>query len=123
MSITAVRRNKGRPLITIAGVADAEAAEAYTTAELLIARADVVLAEGEYLDDDLIACHVVDAAGADRGRVVDVLHYPAQDFLVVGPAKALVPLVSAFIRVVDIAGKTIHVDVPPGLLDGDATEA
>jgi 16S rRNA processing protein RimM len=122
VTIDGVRRQKGRPLIRVAGVDDATAAAALVGAQLSIARDDAPLAEGEYFDDDLIGCRLLDERDRERGRVVDVVHYPNQDVLVVGPARALVPLVRAFVVAVDVARKEIRVNVPAGLLDPAAAE-
>jgi ribosomal 30S subunit maturation factor RimM len=51
-----------------------------------------------------------------------VLHYPNQDLLVIGPARAMLPLAAAFIANVDIARKEIRVSVPEGLLDPSAAD-
>jgi 16S rRNA processing protein RimM len=90
---------------------------------VLLARADVALHENEYFDADLLGCRVIDAAGRDHGAVVDVAHYPSQDMLFVGSRRAMLPLVGAFVRAIDLAGRRIEVDVPPGLLDGEPEEA
>ncbi len=124
VTIAGVRRHKGRPLIRLAGIDDANAGIALTGAQLSIARSDAPLGADEYFADDLIGCRLVDAAGNARGVVADVAHYPHQDVLVVGPQRAMVPLVRAFIVAVDVARKEIRVDVPAGLLDpADAEEA
>ncbi len=124
VAVAGVRVHKGRPLLRLEGIADATAAEALVGAQVWIARDDAPLGEGEYFDDDLIGCALVDPDGVARGVVVDVAHYPAQDMLVVGATRAFVPLVGAFVRRIDVAAKTIHVDVPPGLLDpADAVDA
>lgn len=122
VTIDAVRRQKGRPLIHLAGINDANAATALVGARLSIARADAPLGEGEYFDDDLIGCRLVDETQRERGTVVDVVHYPNQDVLVVGEERALVPLVRAFVVAVDVARKEIRVNVPPGLLDPAAAD-
>lgn len=122
-TVAAVRRQKGRPLIRLAGIDDANAAQAVVGARLTIAPGDAALGAGEYFDADLIGCRIVDADGRDRGAVVDVVHHPNQDLLAVGAGRALVPLVAAFIAGVDVARREIRVTVPPGLLDGGAEEA
>ncbi len=122
VTIAGVRRHKGRPLIRLAGIDDANAAATLTGAQLSIARSDAPLGEGEYFADDLIGCRLIDPAGVERGIVAGVTHYPHQDVLVVGPQRALVPLVRAFIVAVDIARKEIRVDVPDGLLDPAAAD-
>ena len=116
-TITTVRRHKGRPLVRIDDIADATAAAALGHADVLIARDDAPLDEDEYFDADLIGCRLIDDAGCDRGEVVHVAHYPAQDMLVIGRERVLLPLVRAFVARVDVGRKEIHVTVPPGLLD------
>lgn len=120
--VRTVRRHQGRPLVTFDDVADATAAGTLVHADMLLERADVVLAPGEYLDADLLGCRIVDPDGRDRGAVVDVLHYPGSDMLIVGPQRAMLPLVAAFVQRIDVAGRTIAVDVPPGLLDVEEAE-
>jgi 16S rRNA processing protein RimM len=117
VEIAAVRHHKGRPLLRIRGVDDATAAEALGRPDVLIARSDAPLADGEFYDDDLVGCQVIDQDARACGAVVDVLHYPAQDMLVVGAARMLLPLVRAFVERIDVDAREIHVNAPPGLLD------
>jgi 16S rRNA processing protein RimM len=91
-------------------------------ASVTIGRDDAPLGEREYFDEDLVGCRLLDEGGVERGVVVDVLHYPNQDLLVIGPARAMLPLVAAFIAAVDVARKEIHVTVPVGLLDPAAAD-
>jgi 16S rRNA processing protein RimM len=124
VTVAGVRRQKDRPLIRLTGIDDADAAEALIGAQMTIARSDAPLGAGEYFDEDLVGCRLLDEAGVERGVVVDVLHYPNQDLLVVGPARAMLPLVAAFIAAVDVDRKEIRVSVPAGLLDpANAEEA
>jgi 16S rRNA processing protein RimM len=122
VTIAAVRRQKDRPLIRIVGIDDADAAQALVGAQLTVAREDAPLGAGEYFDEDLVGCRLLDEDGIERGVVVEVLHYPNQDLLVVGAARALLPLVAAFIASVDVARKEIRVTVPAGLLDPSAAD-
>jgi 16S rRNA processing protein RimM len=122
LRVRTMRLHKGRPLATFDGFDDATAAEALTGATLVLARADVKLHAGEHLDVDLVGCMLVDGAGRDAGRVVAVEHYPAQDMLVVGDQRALVPMVAAFVKRIDTAAKRIDVEIPPGLLDSAEAE-
>jgi ribosomal 30S subunit maturation factor RimM len=44
--------------------------------------------------------------------------------LLVGPGRAMLPLVRAFVRSIDLTSRRIVVDVPAGLIDpADAAEA
>ncbi len=111
------RMHKGRPLAAFDGFDDVNAAEQLVGATLGLEREAVHLEPGEFLDADLIGCTLVDLDAAPVGRVVGVEHYPSQDMLVIGPRRALVPMVGAFVRSIDVREKRIVVDLPAGLLD------
>jgi 16S rRNA processing protein RimM len=70
--------------------------------------------EGEYYWVDLIGCEVVGAAGDRIGEVAGLEEGPAHDWLSVRRADGefLLPMVSEFIREVDIARRRV-VAVPP----------
>jgi len=130
LRVRALRRHQGRPLVSFDGVDDATSAQALVGAMLAIDRDDVSLGDGEYFDDDLVGCALVDGAGAVLAEVVAVEHYPAQDVVVValprdgGAGRAMVPLVRAFVKSVDVRARRISVELPPGLLDSqEADEA
>ncbi len=74
------------------------------------------LGPDEYLDADLIGLRLLDEKGTELARVVGVEHYPAQDCLVVEPGRALVPLVKAFIKRIDVDDGVIVTELPEGLL-------
>lgn len=111
-----MRRHKGRLLVRIDGIDDATAAAALAQALLSAPRAAIELAEGEYLDDDLVGCAVVGCDGRAYGRVDRVEHYPASDMLVVGGG-AMIPMVRAIVVEIDVPGRRICIDPPAGLLD------
>ncbi|MDP9024542.1 MAG: ribosome maturation factor RimM [Candidatus Eremiobacteraeota bacterium] len=117
--IGAIREHKGRLLITLQGVPDATAADAYANSVLFAERDRIELEPGEYLDVDLAGCVVSDERGRVYGPVERVEHFPASDMLIVGGR--MLPMVKAFILSIDMAEKTIVVRVPSGLLD-DETE-
>jgi len=111
------RRHHAKIVLAFDGVDTPEAARALAGAQLVVDAADVPLGPGEYLDADLIGLRLLDERGADRGYVVaSVAHYPAQDCLVVEPGGALVPLVKAFVREIDLRARTIALELPDGLL-------
>lgn len=131
LRIRALRLHKGRPLVAFDGVEDANAAQALVGATLGIDRGAVALAKDEFFDEDLVGCALVDAGGTELGAVVAVEHYPAQDVLLIAARHArdetppaMVPLVRAFVKRVDVPAKRILVELPAGLLDSrDADEA
>lgn len=110
-----VRAHKGRLLVEIQGVEDADAAAAYAGAVLYAPRAQIVLGAGEYLDDDLIGCAVLGTDGRPYGTVERVEHYPSSDMLVVDGR--MVPMVGAIVREIDLDRRQIVVEPPAGLLD------
>ena len=119
--IESVREHKGRLLIALDEAPDATSAEKYIGATFFAPREALDVAEGEYLDVDLIGCNVVGASGTNYGKVSRVDHYPSNDMLIVG--KHMLPMVSAFIKNIDTANKAITVEVPPGLLDDDSVSS
>ncbi|HEY6235534.1 MAG TPA: ribosome maturation factor RimM [Candidatus Elarobacter sp.] len=127
LRVRTLRRHQGRPLVSFDGVGDATAAAVLVGAALAIDRGDVVLDSGEYFDDDLVGCALVDAAGVVLGDVAAVEHYPAQDVVIValaggGSRRAMVPLVRAFVKGVDVRARRISVELPAGLLDSQEAE-
>ena len=118
MHIESVREHKGRLLIALDEAPDATSAENYIGATFYASRDELDVAEGEYLDADLVGCNVIGTDGKQYGSVSRVEHYPASDMLIVG--KHMLPMVAAFIKNVDVANKAIAVEVPPGLLDDDS---
>ncbi len=110
------RRHHEKLLLAFEGIDTPEAARALAGAELYAERGDVELGPDEYLDADLVGLRLLDESGRELGRVVAVQHFPAQDCLVVGDARALVPLVKAFVRGIDLQAGTIVASLPDGLL-------
>ena len=93
------------------------AAQGYVGALLYAPREQVALADGEYLDDDLVGCAVCGADGTHYGNVERVEHYPASDMLVVDGR--MVPMVAAIVTrsTLICAERRIVIDPPEGLLD------
>jgi 16S rRNA processing protein RimM len=113
--LTSVRPHKNRLLIRLAGIDDANAAAEYVGSMLYAPRAAVALAEGEYLDDDLVGCAVLGTDGKAYGCVDRVEHYPSSDMLVVGAA--MIPMVRAIVSEIDLKHQRILIDPPAGLFD------
>ncbi len=122
VTLTAVRRHHGRWIVALAGVTDQEAARAFVGRELFVDAGSLELAEGEYLDADLVGLRIVDESGTLLGTVGRMHHYPAQDCIVLAEGGALIPMVQAFVRKIDVAAGEITVSLPPGLLDQSAAE-
>ena len=113
-------RDKDEWLLTLDGVATREAAEALRGRQVRLPRAAVPVAEGELLVADLVGCTVVDVAGATIGEVTGSFDSGAHEVLELRAPdgrELLLPLVDAFVKVIDTDGKRIVYDPPEGLLD------
>lgn len=114
VQVESVRPHKGRLLVRLRDVDGADQAAAYVGATLYAPRDVLDVAPDEYLDADLIGCAVELLDGSAVGAVESVLHYPASDMLVVNGA--MVPMVRAIVREVDLAHRRIVIDPPLDLL-------
>lgn len=117
LTISQLRAHKRALLARFENIASPSDAEELVGAHLWTARENAPLAEDEYFDDDLIGCRLVQAE-RPLGTVRAVRHYPAQDMLELENG-ALVPLVRAFVREIDVAAGIVRVDLPEGLVEGE----
>ena len=116
--------SSGAVLARIEGVDDRDAAEALKGTRLYVARDALPPAgEEEYYHGDLLGLPVERADGAAVGTVIAVHTVGAADALEIdrGPGRdtAVVPFTRAAVPMVDIAGRRIVIDPPPGLLDDE----
>ncbi len=118
LEITQARKHKRLFIVRLAEIATADDAERLVGAELWTARDNAALAGNEYLDDDLIGCAVLQGERT-IGSVRAVRHHSAQDMLELDGG-AFIPLVGAFVREIDVDARVIRVELPPGLVEGDA---
>jgi 16S rRNA processing protein RimM len=111
----------GAWVLKFAGVDSISAAERFRGADIWVpAEERGRLPEGEFFESDLIGCAVVDAAsGAQLGRVEawQACGGPPLLQMTVDGREVLVPFVPAVCREVDLAARTIRVELPEGLLD------
>jgi 16S rRNA processing protein RimM len=121
LTVGATRWHQSRLLVRFDEVPDRNAAELLRGLEL---RVDVAVSERpedpeEFYDHQLVGLRVVSPAGEALGELVDVLHLPMQDVLVVRRAERdrLVPFVSELVLDVDLDEGRVVVDQIPGLLD------
>ena len=127
LTIETARVHSGRWLLGFGGVTDRNGAEALQGRTLLlpaIAR-PAITDPDEFYDSDLTGLLARTPAGLELGRISDVVHGPAGDYLVVAvaspddrpPREQLVPFVSAIVPIVDVAAGSITIDAPEGLFD------
>ena len=116
----------GEWVLKFAGVDSISAAERFRGADLWIpAEQRGTLPEGEFFESDLIGCRLVDMhTGAELGSVegwqacADPMRVgPPLIQLTVDGREVLIPFVPAICREIDLAARTIRVELPEGLLD------
>lgn len=120
--------HKGKVVLKFVGVDSISAAELLRDAELVVPAAERVALEPDavYIGD-LLGCRVVDMHLPDHpcvGIVRDVLQQPETvDMLIVEAvdgSEYSVPFAKAYVVRIDLAGRRLEMDLPPGLLDVNA---
>ena len=125
LTVAASRWQNGRLVVAFEGVADRNAAELLRETLLQVDARTLPPPEDEdEFHDHVLRGMAADLVGGGRlGEVVDVLHLPHGDVLVVRRGdtggEVLVPFVKAMVPVVDVAARRLQVDPPEGLLDVD----
>lgn len=113
---------KGAVLVRIEGVDGRDAAEALKGVRLYVPRSSLPEPEEEeFYHADLIGLAVVDADGAELGRVRAVQDYGAGDLLEVELTSGrlvMLPFTREAVPEVDLAGGRVVANPPAGLLDG-----
>ncbi len=118
VEVKAARVHKSTVLLTLPGVNDMDAALALKGKEITLRRDDVELEEGDFFDEELIGCRVIDdATGDEIGTIRRVLSYPAhQVYEVRGAKEYLIPAVpDVFIASVDDDATEMRVHMMKGL--------
>lgn len=121
--MTAVRFQRGRPIVGFRGSETMDAAEAFVDAELRVpTEALHALPAGSFYRHDLIGCLVRTTGGRELGQVKDVEGTAAGSRLVVQSSggEVLIPMASEICVGIDVVGRAIVVDPPDGLLELNA---
>ena len=115
--VKAAHRSGGCAVFLLEGIGSAEEADGLRGAAVSLRRSDLPPAgEDEYYWVDLVGCEVADGEGRPLGVVAGVTEGPAHDWLVIrrGDGEALLPMIGAFVRRVDLAGRRITASPPEG---------
>lgn len=120
---TSLSRHGNTWLATIKGLADRTAAEKLRGTKLYVPREELPAIEEDdtYYHADLIGLSAQWPDGKPMGKVINVVNFGAGDLLDIKPAKGpsfYVPFTNAVVPQIDIAGGTMTVDPPHGLIDG-----
>ena len=121
VEVAASRVHKGRPLLTLTGVASRDEAEGLRGTLLCVPRAELPEPEGDeaYLAD-LLGAEVLLPDGSRVGRLDHVEEPAGQEVWAIRTddgREILFPAQAEFIRSFDVAGRRVCIDPPPGLLD------
>ncbi len=121
VEIAAAWAHKGDWVLKFVGTDSIDAAERFRRADLWVSLPNRgTLPEGEFFQADLVGCTVTEAAtGKHLGVVAGWQQYggpPLMEVSVDG-REVLIPFVGSICRHIDLAARTITVEVPEGLLD------
>ena len=113
--------HKSNWVLKLENVNSIDAAQRFAGAEIWVPLADRgSLPQGEFFQSDLIGCTVTDAStGRALGAVKALERYGGPPLMQVNVdgRQALIPFVDSICRNVDLAARTITVELPEGLLD------
>jgi len=125
LTVAAVRPHSGKLLVTFDEVPDRTAAEQLHGAvlEVEVDPADAPDEDDAFYDHQLVGLRVL-VDGTERGTVLEVLHLPAHDslLLAVDGRRVQVPFVEAIVPDVDLAAGTLTVLDRPGLLNPEEAD-
>jgi 16S rRNA processing protein RimM len=120
LTVTAVRFQRGRPIVALKGIDTIEAAESLAGAELGIPESELTqLPAGHYYRHDLVGCRVETIAGTHVGVVKEVEGEAETIRLVISGehGDVLVPLAAEICREIDVMRRRILIAPPQGLLE------
>lgn len=118
--VVAIRPHRDVRLLLLDICTSAAEARALAGAEVCVPAAALPPpGPGEFYHRDLVGLTVVTVRGDAIGTVHAILPLPSADVCVVraGRDEHLVPLVADVVHEVDLAGRRLVIDPPPGLLD------
>jgi len=118
LRVATSRPFQGRLLVRFEGIESREEAETIHGQALTIARSQVTpLPEGKHYQFELVGLAVRTAGGEALGRVTDIFSTGSNDVLVVDDDEneILIPMLEGVIVSVDLEGKSLVVEPPPGL--------
>jgi 16S rRNA processing protein RimM len=106
--------------ITLAGIADINAAESLKGAVVMLATEDLPAAKpGEFYYYEAIGCEVFLTDGSRLGAIEEIFSNGAHDVWVVRDAEreVLVPVIEDVVKAMDLPARRVTIEPVPGLLD------
>lgn len=125
VEVASSRAQKGGVVVRFTGIEDRDQAEELRNAWLEVELSQVPPAPpGIYYHFQLLGCRCYDG-GTELGEVVDLVEDGGGLLLIVSNGERRVPLpfVASFLKEVDVAGRRIDFELPPGLVDACASRS
>lgn len=120
IKVKAHRVNKSFDLLKFVGMNHINDVEKYKGCELLVDATNLsALDDEEFYFYEIIGCEVKTTDGVVLGEIIEILQTGANDVWVVkrkGEKDALIPYIEDVIKDVDIANKTVTVELLEGLI-------
>jgi 16S rRNA processing protein RimM len=120
LRVRAMRRHRGRLLVSFEGIEDREGAESVRGLDLAVPASAVPPAPaGSFYSFELLGCRCRDRREGDLGEVVEIEEDGGGWMLIVasGERRIPIPFVQAFLDRVDVDSGLIEVDLPAGFLE------
>jgi 16S rRNA processing protein RimM len=119
MRVEETWRHDGRPVFKFVGIDSISDAEKWEGAEMSVRTSEVEPPEeGAYSYADLVGCRVL--GDSEIGVVTEVEEFGGAPLLKLEAAdgrEILIPFARSICKVIDVASKTIRVELPEGLLE------
>ena len=120
LSVIQASPHKDGLIVTLDRVTDRDGAEALVGYQLLIPQEWLISTLGEtpFLHE-LVGFEVIDGQIGSVGRIDSFASNGAQDIFVIkrGDREVLIPFIKPFVEQMDFANKTIHMNLPQGLVE------
>jgi 16S rRNA processing protein RimM len=123
LTVATTKWHSGRFVVHFVDIDDRTKAEELKGLELFVEVDPLEMPSDpdEFYDHQLVGLEVFQD-GIKLGKVSEVIHLPAQDLLAVeidGKGEVLIPFVTEFVPLVDVAGGRLEITPPPGLLNDE----
>lgn len=120
MTVAGSRKIGDRVALTLAGVADRNAAQALFDTRLYVPASEVLpLPAGRYYHDEILGLHVTTTTGQALGTIVEILATGSNDVYVAreGKKEVLIPALKDVVVEIDVPSGRLVVEPVEGLLE------
>jgi 16S rRNA processing protein RimM len=113
-------RKKGEAVLKLQDVGSLEQCAQYLKQDVYLTNdLKLKVQKGSFLYEDFIGFKAIDKLYGEIGQVQNVLTYPQQQIFEISfkGKEILIPANDTFIEKVDVKGKMLYLNAPPGLID------